>query len=196
MKKIKIIIISGIITILGVGIAYICVPKKVNKQPEISQVRAICNLATLKTYYHNVAKVEKSKDWIFQKDRELWIEYTGIATIGIDMSKVEMKIEGNKVIVSLPQAKLLSIDIDEEKINEDSYFYSKDNIVFKNQITAEEQTQAINEAQNNMKNSVEENGQLLKMAQERAKDLIVQYITQLGELSETNYDIEWQYEEN
>ncbi len=196
MKKIKIIIISGIIAILGVGIAYICVPKKVNKQPEISQVRAICNLATLKTYYHNVAKVEKSKDWIFQKDRELWIEYTGIATIGIDMSKVEMKIEGNKVIVSLPQAKLLSIDIDEEKINEDSYFYSKDNIVFKNQITAEEQTQAINEAQNNMKNSVEENGQLLKMAQERAKDLIVQYITQLGELSETNYDIEWQYEEN
>ena len=122
MKKLKIIIIIGIIAILGIGIGYMYAPKRINKQPEISQVRAICNLG---------------KDWIFQKDRELWIEYTGIATIGIDMSMVEMKVEGNKVIVSLPKAKLLSIDIDEEKINEDSYFYSKDNLVFKNQITAE-----------------------------------------------------------
>lgn len=195
MKKLKIIIIIGIIAILGVGIGYMYVPKRINKQPEISQVRAICNLATLKTYYHNVAKIEKGKDWIFQRDRELWIEYTGIVTIGIDMSMVEMKVEGNKVIVSLPKAKLLSIDIDEEKINEDSYFYSKDNLVFKNQITAEEQTQAINEAQTNMKSSVEENSQLLKMAQERSKALIEQYITQLGELSKTNYNIEWQYEE-
>ena len=67
--------------------------------------------------------------------------------------------------------------------------------MFKNQITAEEQTQAINEAQTNMKNSVEENTQLLKMAQERAKDLIEQYIIQLGELSKIKYNIEWQYEE-
>ena len=195
MKKIKIIIIIGISAILGIVIGYICIPKRVNKQPEISQVRAICNLATLKTYYHNVAKIEKSKSWVLQKDRELWIEYTGIATIGIDMSMVEMKVEGNKVIVSLPKAKLLSMDIDDEKINEDSYFYSKDNLVFKNQITGEEQTQAINEAQINMKENVEENSQLLKMAQERAKDLIEQYITQLGKLSRTNYNIEWQYEE-
>lgn len=46
-----------------------------------------------------------------------------------------------------------------------------------------------------MKNSVEENNQLLKMAQERAKSLIEQYITQLGELSKTNYNIKWEYEE-
>ena len=195
MKKFKIIIIIGIIAILVIGIWYMYAPKKINKQPEISQVRAICNLATLKTYYHNVAKIEKGKNWIFQKDRELWIEYTGIAIIGIDMSRVEMRVEGNKVIVFLPKAKLLSIDIDDEKINEDSYFYSKDNLVFKNQITAEEQTQAINEAQTNMKKSVEENTQLLKMAQERAKDLIEQYIIQLGELSKIKYNIEWQYEE-
>ena len=90
---------------------------------------------------------------------------------------------------------IVKMDNDEEKIDEDSYFYSKDNLVFKNQITAEEQTQAINEAQTNMKNSVEENSQLLKMAQERAKALIEQYITQLGELSKTNYNIEWQYGE-
>lgn len=194
MKKIIIIIVISLIAIIG--LRFVCLPKKIDKKPELSQVRAICNLATLKTYYHNVAKLDKNKDWIFQKDRELWIEYTGIATIGIDMSNVEMSIDGDKVVVVLPKAKLLSIDIDEEKINEDSYFYSQDNaLLFKNKITAEEQTDAINQAQNEMKNNVEENTQLLKMAQERAKDLIERYINQLGELSKVTYNIEWVLEE-
>ena len=57
-------------------------PQKVEGKPELSQVRAICDLATLKTYYHNVAKIKKDKGWILQKDRELWIEYTGMTTIG------------------------------------------------------------------------------------------------------------------
>ena len=193
MKKKILIIVVSIIVIIGI-IAIICLPRKINKQPELSQIRAICNLATLKTYYHNVAKLEKSKDWIFQKDRELWIEYTGITTIGIDMSKVEMKVENEKVTVTLPMAKLLSIDIDEDKIDKNSYVYSQDNaLLFKNEITAEEQTEAINQAQMTMKKEVEENPQLLKMAQERAKDLIERYINQLGELSSNTYKIEWNF---
>lgn len=194
MKK-KIIIVAVSVIVI-IGISFICIPKKIDKKPELSQIRAICNLATLKTYYHNVAKIEKGKEWVFQKERELWIEYTGIATIGIDMSKVEMNIENDKVVVTLPKAKLLSIDIDEEKINKDSYFYSQDNaLLFKNEITEEEQTEAINQAQNGMKNDVEGNEQLLKMAQERAKDLIERYIKELGEFSKNTYSIEWNFEE-
>ncbi len=190
MKKKILIIVVSIIVIIGI-IAIMCLPRKINKQPELSQIRAICNLATLKTYYHNVAKLEKKKDWILQKDRDLWIEYTGITTIGIDMSKVEMKVENEKVTVTLPMAKLLSIDIDEDKIDQKSYVYSQDNIVFKNEITAKDQTEAIKQAQDNMKKEVEENPQLLKIAQERAKDLIERYIKQLGELSGNTYKIEW-----
>ena len=190
MKKKILIIVVSIIVIIGI-IAIMCLPRKINKQPELSQIRAICNLATLKTYYHNVAKLEKKKDWILQKDRDLWIEYTGITTIGIDMSKVEMKVENEKVTVTLPMAKLLSIDIDEDKIDQKSYVYSQDNIVFKNEITAKDQSEAIKQAQDNMKKEVEENPQLLKIAQERAKDLIERYIKQLGELSGNTYKIEW-----
>ena len=194
MKNKVIIVIISIIVIIG--IIFLCMPQKVEGKPELSQVRAICDLATLKTYYHNVAKIKKYKGWLLQKDRELWIEYTGMTTIGIDMSKVEMKVENEKVVVTLPKAKLLSIDIDEEKIDKDSYFYSKDNaLLFKNEITAEEQTQAINEAQDKMKSQVEGNEQLLKMAQERAKNLIEKYINQLGELSQKKYTIEWNFEE-
>lgn len=194
MKKCIPIIIVIIIAILGLNFI-IFSPKTASKKPEVSQVRAICNLATLKTYYHNVAKIDKTKNWIFQKDRELWIEYTGIATVGIDMSEVEMKVEGEKVEVFLPKAKLLSIDIDEEKIDEKSYYYSKDNAVFKNEIKPEDETSAINEAQTKMKESAENNTQLLKMAQDRAKHLIERYINQLGELSNKIYSIEWKYGE-
>ena len=111
------------------------------------------------------------------------------------MSKVEMKVDGKNIEVFLPKAKLLGIDIEEEKIDENSYYYSKDNLVFKNKITPEEETEAINEAQNNMKNSAENNTQLLKMAQDRAKDLIERYINQLGEFANVVYNIEWKYEE-
>ena len=106
-----------------------------------------------------------------------------------------MKVEGEKVEVFLPKAKLLSIDIDEEKIDEKSYYYSKDNAVFKNEIKPEDETSAINEAQTKMKESAENNTQLLKMAQDRAKHLIERYINQLGELSNKIYSIEWKYGE-
>lgn len=159
------------------------------EKPEITQIRAICDLATLETYYHNVAKIKKD-GVLLQKDRVLWIEYTGIARIGIDLSEVDMKIEGTTVKVDLPKAKLLSVNV--SQIDKDSYYYSEDNkLFFKNEFTAEDETKAINDAQNNMKNDVENNAQLLNRAQDRAKDLIEKYIKELGNLSGLDYKIEW-----
>lgn len=175
-----------------------CKTEKIEKVPEVTQIRAICNLATLETYYHNVAKLEKGRGGgilssLFQKDRELWIEYTGVARIGIDMSLVDMKIEGNEVTITLPAAKLLSIDVGE--ISKDSYYRSADNkLFFKNKITPEEETEAINAAQNAMKESVEVNTQLLMNAQDRASQLIEKYIKELGNLSGIDYKINWIYE--
>lgn len=122
----------------------------------------------------------------------MWIEYTGIATIGIDMSKVQMKIDGDVVSITIPKAKLLKIDIDDEEISKDNYYYSEDNdYIFKNEFSSEDETETINEAQTNMKKNVEGNKQLLQMAHERAKDLIQKYIDQMGELSGHNYTIKW-----
>ena len=36
---------------------------------------------------------------------------------------------------------------------------------------------------------------MLVIAQDRAKDLIENYITQLGDISKTNYQIKWSYQE-
>ena len=186
------LVLCGIILGSGSGCSN---GKKAINQPDITQVRSICNLATLECYYHNVAKSEKTAGSFAEIDRKFWIEYTGIAKIGIDMSEVDMKIDGEKITVVLPPAKLLSIDISENDLNESSYILEEDTWFFtKNKITAEDQTNAINNAQSTMAESVKNNTSLLLNAQSRAQDLIENYINQMGEISGINYTIEWVYE--
>lgn len=165
-------------------------------EPQIEQVRSICNLATVQCYYHNVAKSEKKADkgitHLGEKDRKFWIEYTGIANLGIDVAEVQMKVDGTEVELTLPEAKLLNISIDRETLNEDSYISSADGLN-KNEITAEDQTEAINQAQQEMEKTVAANTTLLLNAQNRAKKLIENYIEQLGEAIGVKYHITWKY---
>lgn len=198
MKKIAIILLSALIICTFSGCS-LKKEKTVNK-PDITQIRSICNLATLECYYHNVAKGTKEAGTgithIGEVDRKYWIEYTGIAKIGIDMSEVDIKTEGNKVTVFIPNAKLLSIDIRDADLNENSYISSEDSHFNSNKITADDQTAAINKAQLEMAKSVKNNSALLLNAQNRAQELIKNYIVQIGTLSGTEYEIEWEYESN
>lgn len=153
--------------------------------------RAICELATLKCYYNNVAVAKKEKENIFQKDRELWIEYEGVATIGFDMTKLALKINDNKVTVTLPNPKLLEIEVNKDTLNEKSCVASSDGAIFKNKITSEEQQKAIDNAQKEMEKTVSENTLLFHQANTRAKELITNYINQIGKVINIEYQIEW-----
>lgn len=167
-------------------------------EPDLSQIRSICELATLKCYYHNVAKSTKTKgsglSHLGEKERTFWIEYTGVAKIGIDMSEVKMIVEGTNVTITIPNAKLINYKV--ESISEDNYIYSADSWFNKNPISGEEQTKAVDQAQEEMKSSVESNTSLLVRAQDRAKVLIENYIIRLGEASGVSYQIDWEYGDN
>lgn len=163
--------------------------------PDLGHIRSICSLATMECYYHNVAKSVKEKGsgishW-GEKDRKFWIEYTGVAKIGINMSDVAILVDGNAVTVTLPKATLISCGI--EEIDENSFVYTEDSWN-KNPITADEQTAAVDQAQNDMKANIENDAALLETARERAKKLIENYIEQLGEASGTEYVITWKLE--
>ena len=198
MRKIAIILLL----VLALSMFSGCSQKVENtsKEPDIMQIRSICNLATLECYYHNVAVSEKEAgsgiSHIGEVDRKFWVEYTGIAKVGIDMSKVDMKIEGDKVTVFIPEAKLLSTSIFDKELNEKSYIFSGDSWFNKNKITADDQTAAINNAQSKMEETVMNNSSLLLSAQTRAQKLIENYIVQLGQLSNIEYKIEWVYEKD
>ncbi|MGO3017783.1 MAG: DUF4230 domain-containing protein [Anaerococcus sp.] len=193
-NKIKIVILSFLFIFSFSG----CVEKKVEaKEPDIGEVRNICNLATLESYYNNVAKSVKPAGeglaHIGENDRTFWIEYTGVAKLGIDMSAVEMSVNGTNIDISLPAAKVLNISIDKDSLNEDSYIISKDGLN-SNKISGKDQTLAIKKAQEDMEKTIMANQPLLLNAQSRAKKLIGNYIEQLGRAQGIEYSIQWELE--
>jgi hypothetical protein len=128
---------------------------------------------------------------IGEKDREYWVEYTGIAKVGIDMSKVKMTMGSeNNITIYLPEAELMQMEVKE---GSEKTISSEDGWN-KNEITADDQTAVIQTAQEEMEATIKENAALLMNAQNRAKTLIENYITRLGEAVGVTYEIEWVYE--
>lgn len=183
MKRVVTIVL---ILVIIFGLCGCTQEKTVNISEE--EIRGICDLATLECYYNNVAKLEKEADNIFQKDRKMWIEYEGKATIGIDMANVAIQVNGNNVKIKMPKAEILSIDY---TFNEDSYISSADGWLAKNEISTEEQQEAVVAAQKAMEQAIMDNKGLFVKAESRAKELIENYILKIGEVIGVEYVIEW-----
>lgn len=165
----------------------------VNEEPDISQIRSICKLATLECYYHNVAKSEKEAGsglthW-GESDRKFWTEYTGVAKIGVDMSKGDMKINGTEITIYMPEAEILSIKPDSESVSTPVVDTDGWN---SNPIDADDVTGAVSVAQDDICESIQNDSSLLANAQDRAKKLIENYINQLGEASGTEFTVKWE----
>ena len=80
---------------LLVGTVVLCLTGcgKETQTADFSGVTSVCELATLKCYYHNVAKAETEASGIFAKwlktgYKKIWTEYSGIIEYGIDISQV------------------------------------------------------------------------------------------------------------
>ena len=188
MKRLLMIIM---IAIMLLSLAA-CTPEKVPTL-RAEDIKAVCELATLKCYYNNVAKIIKKPDNIFQVEREMWIEYEGLVTVGIDMLDMEIDIDGDVITITMPPAKMLSSNI--ERMDENSYVSSADGWFIKNEITTEEQNAAVTRTQKEMEAALNENGNLFKRAERKAKELIENYITKLSEAIDREYTIVWKQQE-
>lgn len=163
--------------------------------PQIEQVRSICELSTIEVYYNNVAKSVKEggTNWwqLLEKDREFWIEYDGVAEIGIDMKKVKMNIKDNTVYVTLPDAELLNSRIVRETFDESCYITNKDRWWDRNKITTEDQQGAINKAQAEMRKAVQSNKAMFDRAERIAKETIENYFDKINRISGSELKVEW-----
>ena len=160
-------------------------------EPKASQMKSICELATMECYYHNVAKSDTMKKVLWwNTDRRLWIEYTGIVKAGVDIDKIDMKVDGNTLTISLPKAEILSCKVDKDSLTEDSYVVEKHGLGA-GKITADIQTKTIRTAQENLKKAAKEDNELLSQAEERAKNLITDYVNRMGEATGETYEIKW-----
>ena len=189
-KNIVILIVLLLLVITGCG------KKNPDVKPSLSQVRNISDLATVKAYYHNVAKVEKKKGQglthLFEVDRKYWIEYTGVVKIGIKMSSITIDEKDNVVTINMPRAEILSHHC--ENYNDDSIYKNEDGFN-ENKIEDSEVNEAIKKADEEMLEKVKSNQSLFNRAEDGAEKLIQNYIEQVGKISGKKYEVKFVYGE-
>ena len=164
------------------------------EEPQITQMRTICELATMDCYYHNVAKYyEKDADKGFlglgKKDKKFWVEYSGEVTIGLDATLVALQVSGEQVTITIPPAKVLGAKVYSDSLTTDSYIIDKDSA----DITAEDQTRVFENAQADMLAQASNDHLLLFNAQQRAQMLLEDYVTNIGNAIGVTYQINWIY---
>ena len=198
MRKNAAIIITILVTILIICAIFFY--PTIIQQPNLivdydsSSIGTICELATLKSFYHNVAEFEQLPDPWFQYGfaqygyKKLWLEYSGIVEIGIDASQIKISppTENGVINVYIPDAKILNVTADEnslsEPISETGWFTP---------ITGEDKALAFSAAQQAMREEAEKDQTLLNRAKQNAKLLIKQYIINTGKELGVDYTIKW-----
>lgn len=155
-----------------------------------SQMKTICELATMKCYYHDVVKYTKenaSGIWWWKKDRHFWVEYDGEVTMGMDASKVKISVSGINVTITIPPAKVLDCKV--EDLSKDSFIIANNSA----KVEAEHQTEALKEAQLKLEERAKNETLLLESTQKNAQKLLSDYITNIGKQTGKSYKIEWNY---
>ena len=155
------------------------------------------DLITYQAYYHNIIEYDKQKDSFLEKNRKLFAEYTATVDLGIDMEKVIVtQKDENTINVFLPKAKIINgPNISKEDFDENKFIESSDNLIFKNNIDANDSTNAVMQAQKEMTEAVNKDEELLDLARRRAKIIVEENIRQVIGLSDNAYSITWEYED-
>lgn len=165
--------------------------KKNVMEPQASQMKAICELAVMDCYYHNVAKFKDKADGVlfWQKEKHFWIEYSGVVSLGIDASQVTMEVDDTVVTIAIPEAEVLRCTVESEELSEDSFIIAKDSA----KIEAEDEVQAFAEAQKDLEETAAADKAMLSSAQQRAQALLEEYVVNIGEAVGKDYTIRWVY---
>ena len=164
---------------------------KEKPEPELANMKSICELAVMDCYYHNVAKYEYDGGGIlwWNKDKRFWVEYSGIVRLGIDASLVEMSVDCTTVTITLPEAKIMGCSVDSASLTEDSFIVEDGSA----KISAEDEVEAFAQAQAQLEAQAAADTAMLFNARERAKDLLEEYVMNFGEMAGVEYTIEWVY---
>ena len=156
--------------------------------PSIEEInkREVCESAVLKCYYHNVEPCEEKdvKGFLaWKKDKKYWLEFDAVVTLGIDASKVGIEVSGTKVTVTIPQAKILSC----ESQNILEPYYDKGSVEESNAGKQKTMEAGIQKMMERIQNDQD----LLDSAQARAKELLENYIKNIGSMAGVDYTVEW-----
>lgn len=170
-------------------------PKQNDRQVSESNIKRICELATLECYYHNVSNWTQDAYGPFAftgyGEKKLWIEYDGMVRVGIKAGEIHFSEpdKDNVITVTIPTATILSKDLDENSISE----ISSDRTVlfFTDAVNTEDRRKALAAAQEDMEESASRNETILAEAQDRAKKIIERNIIAAGEAAGIHYKVKF-----
>ncbi len=161
-------------------------PTKMTSDLLSQQIQNISELAVVEYNYTNMGKFENQATFYGWKvpftTKSFIISYDGKIKVGIDMSLVEVKIKGKNISVFVPEAKILSHEIDEKSIE----IFDETKNIF-NQISITDYNQFAIDQKDKMETSVKEKG-IIKEAQEKTEKVIPSFIKSSYQLSD-DYEI-------
>lgn len=197
MKKIQISqTLKNIIVIVVIAVVFFFVgkvwpsgeePTAITSDLLSQQIQGISELASVEYNYTNMGKYENQASFYGWKvpftTKSFILSYDGKIKAGIDMSLVEVHMSGKNINISIPEAKILSHEIDEKSIE---VFDETKNIF--NQISITDYNQFAIDQKESMENKAKEKG-LLEEAQNKAQETIKTFVESMYS-SEDEYKIE------
>ena len=194
MKRFFVLFLVAVMLLHSVACGLPTAGNTAEMEPKASQMKAICELAVMECYYHNVAKyfekdAVKGILGIGAKDKHFWIEYSGVVKLGIDASLVNIEVADTQVTITLPEAKVLDCKVDSASLSKDSFIVDKKSA----DIEASDEVKAFDEAQSKLAENASNDRALLANAQQRAQSLLEEYIANIGNAVGKQYSIKWVY---
>ena len=169
-----------------------CLPEK--QTEDFSDVKAICELSTLKCYFHNVTEYQKDASGVGKwfgniGYKKCWFEYDGTVTYGVDASKVRIETPDPKtgvVKVYIPPVTVLGTNVEK-----DSFSKPITELGWFTNISLKEENEALVAAQAEMEKTANTNNSLKNQAFQKAKKTIENYIVKVGKQIGREYTVEW-----
>ena len=145
VKMIRLVIIIIVLCALLTGAGYLAGRSSGGERQELSavvvqnQISQIAELSTVTYSYTELGQYESSKEFYGTKvpftTSKFILTYDGVIKAGVDVSKAKIEATGGSITVTLPEAQVLSHEIDESSVR---VFDEKTSIF--NQFTVEDYT--------------------------------------------------------
>ena len=174
--KTKLALIAALLAALAVSFVLGAVLTHRDAAPVITsellgqQLSSIRELSTVEYHYTNMGKFENQVDFYGWKvpftTKSFIVAYDGLIKAGVDLSDVEIQVQGEKISISLPAPVILSHEIDEESIE----VFDQTHNIF-NPIEITDYTGFTADQKSALENKAIENG-LLTAAAQRAEEAV------------------------
>ena len=144
-------------------------------------------LTTLQCRYHNVAVHDKEGGFLGVGKQYVWFEYDVIVDVGINVKqvKIEEPSDDGVIRIYLPPIEILGAKADMSTIQKPVH-----DVALGADLTTDEETKIINEGVEKLKND-SKTQEIIRQAQENAKDVLERYVTNVGKLVGEDYRVEW-----